>query len=69
MKKLIALVMTVMMIFTVNGMLAEEGQIAPLYATVGEALEDCDEDRVIAGGVPGEYYAVVTQKDGKTIAA
>ena len=65
MKKLIALVMTVMMIFTVNGMLAEEGQIAPLYATVGEALEDCDEDRVVAGGIPGEYYAVVTQKDGK----
>ena len=65
MKKLIALVMTVMMIFTMNGMLAEEGQIAPLYATVGEALEDCDEDRVVAGGVPGEYYAVVTQKDGK----
>lgn len=48
------------MIFTVNGMLAEEGQIAPLYATVGEALEDCDEERVVAGGIPGEYYAVVT---------
>ena len=65
MKKLIALVMAVMMIFTVNGMLAEEEQLAPLYATVGEALEDSAEDRVVAGGVPGEYYAVVTQKDGK----
>lgn len=65
MKKLIALVMTVMMIFTVNGILAEEGRIAPLYATVGEALEDSAEDRVVAGGVPGEYYAVITQKGGK----
>ena len=65
MKKLIALVMTVMMMFTANGMLAEEGQLAPLYATVGEALEDSAEGRVVAGGVPGEYYAVVTQKDGK----
>ena len=65
MKKLIALVMAVMMIFTVNGMLAEEEQLAPLYATVGEALEDSAEGRVVAGGVPGEYYAVVTQKDGK----
>ncbi len=65
MKKLIALVMTVMMIFTANGMLAEEGQLAPLYATVGEALEDSAEGRVVAGGIPGEYYAVVTQKDGK----
>lgn len=65
MKKLIALVMTVMMIFTANGMLAEEGQLAPLYATVGEALENSAEGRVVAGGIPGEYYAVVTQKDGK----
>ena len=39
--------------------------MAPLYATVGEALEDSAEDRIVAGGVPGEYYAVVTQKDGK----
>lgn len=65
MKKLIALAMVVVMLFTVLGVLAEEGQMAPLYATVGEALEDSAEDRVVAGGVPGEYYAVVTQKDGK----
>lgn len=65
MKKLIALAMVVVMLFTVLGVLAEEGQMAPLYATVGEALEDSDEDRVVAGGVPGEYYAVVTQKNGK----
>ena len=65
MKKLIALAMVVVMLFTAFGVLAEEGQMAPLYATVGEALEDSTEDRVVAGGVPGEYYAVVTQKDGK----
>jgi len=65
MKKLITLVMTLVMLFTMYGVLAEEGQIAPLYATVGEAMEDDAEGRVIAGGIPGEYYAVVTQKDGK----
>ena len=65
MKKLIALAMVVVMLFTSLGVLAEEGQMAPLYATVGEALEDSAEGRVVAGGIPGEYYAVVTQKDGK----
>jgi hypothetical protein len=65
MKKLIALAMVVAMLFTALGVLAEEGQMAPLYATVGEALEDSAVDRIVAGGVPGEYYAVVTQKDGK----
>ena len=65
MKKLIALAMVVVMLFTALGVLAEEGQMAPLYATVGEALEDSAEGRVVAGGVPGEYYAVVTRKDGK----
>lgn len=65
MKKLIALAMVVVMLFTVLGVLAEEGQMAPLYATVGEALEDSAEGRVVAGSIPGEYYAVVTQKDGK----
>ena len=65
MKKLIALAMVVVMLFTALGVLAEEGQMAPLYATVGEALEDSTVDRIVAGGVPGEYYAVVTQKDGK----
>ena len=65
MKKLIALVITVVMLFTVYGVLAEEGQITPLYATVGEAMGDDAEGRVIAGGVPGDYYAVVTKKEGK----
>lgn len=65
MKKLIALAMVVVMLFTALGVLAEEGQMAPLYATVGEALEDSAEGRAVAGSIPGEYYAVVTQKDGK----
>ena len=65
MKKLIALAMVVVMLFTALGVLAEDGQMAPLYATVGEALEDSAEGRVVAGSIPGEYYAVVTQKDGK----
>ena len=65
MKKLIALVLTAVMLCAAAGAPAEEGQIAPLYATVGEALEASDDGRVIAGGVRGDYYAVVTQKDGK----
>ena len=65
MKKLIALAMVAVMLFTALGVLAEDGQMAPLYATVGEALEDSAEGRVVAGSIPGEYYAVVTQKDGK----
>ena len=65
MKKLITLVMVVVMLFTVYGVLAEAGQSAPLYATVGEAMEDDVEGRIIAGGIPGDYYAVVTKKDGR----
>ena len=57
--------MTVVMLCTVHGVLAEEEQLAPLYATVGEALEDSAKGRVVAGGVSGEYYAVITRKDGK----
>lgn len=64
MKKMISLVLALVMLCTVLGVLAEEGHIAPLYATVGEALDDGMEGHVIAGG-EGDYYAVVTQKDGK----
>lgn len=65
MRKITALILTIIMLCGVTGSLAEEGQISPLYATVGEALEHCDEERVIAGGVVGEYFAVVTREDGK----
>ncbi len=64
MKKTIALIVAAVMLCAAMAALAEEGQIAPLYATVGDALEDSDEDRAIAGG-EADYYAVVTQKDGK----
>ncbi len=65
MKKIISLVMSLLMLCTVMGGFAEEGRISPLYATVGEAMDDSMENRVIAGGVPEQYFAVVTQKDGK----
>ena len=65
MKRIIALLMTVLMLATMTGVYAEEGHGAPLYATVGDAIDDSYEDRVITGGVPEEYYAVVTMKDGK----
>ena len=65
MRKFAALILAIVILCTISGAPAEEGQTAPLYATVEEALEACDEDRVIAGGVSGEYFAVVTQKDGK----
>ena len=63
MKRIISLVIAAVMLCTVLGVLAE-GQLAPLYATVGEAMEGSADGRVIAGG-EGDYYAVVTQKDGK----
>lgn len=63
MKKIISLVIAAVMLCTVLGALAE-GQLAPLYATLGEAMEGSDDGRVIAGG-EGDYYAVVTLKDGK----
>ena len=65
MKKIMALILAAVMLCAAFGAAAEEGQMAPLYATVEEALKACDENRVIAGGENGEYYAVVTQKDGK----
>ena len=64
MKKIIALILAALVLCTALGALAEDGQPAPLYATVGEALDDSHEGRVISGGVPGDYYAVVTLKDG-----
>ena len=65
MKKILGFVLAVFLLCTAWGAPAEEGKGAPLYATVGEALEDSPEERMIAGGIAGEYFAVVTQKDGK----
>ena len=65
MKKLIALILTVLVVCLTLSAPAEEVPTTPLYATVGEAMEDDADGRVITGGIPGEYYAVVTQKDGR----
>ena len=71
MKKIIALVLTLVMLGAAFCAVAEEGQGAPLYATVGNALDAAraaagEEGPVIAGGVSGAYYAVITQEaDGK----
>ena len=66
MKKILALVLAVMMLGTVCGALAEEGQGAPMYKTVGDAMDAIGEEgRLISGGIREEYFAVVTEKDGK----
>ena len=66
MKKIIALILAAIMLCAVPAALAEEeGRLDPLYATVGDALIGGAEGRIIAGGIPGDYYAVVTEKDGK----
>ena len=65
MKRIIALVLAALMLYAVSGTLAEEGRLAPLYATVGEAMDDSFEGPVVAGGITGDYFAVVTKKDGK----
>ena len=62
MKKMIAWILAVMMLCAAFGALAEDGQMQPLFATVGDALEAAGENP-IAGG-EDDYYAVVTEKDG-----
>ena len=62
MKKMIAWILAVMMLCAAFGAMAEEGQMQPLFATVGDALEAAGENP-IAGG-EDDYYAVVTEKDG-----
>lgn len=58
MKKMTALVLSVLMLFATFGALAE-----PMYATIGDALAAAGENPV-AGG-EDDYYAVVTEEDGK----
>ena len=66
MKKLIALILAAMMVFAAACAWAEEeAKPAPLYATVGEAIQANEDGRVFRGGVPEEYVSVVTEKDGK----
>lgn len=61
MKKMLALILTVMMLFAALGALAEVTE--PMYATIGDALAAAGEFP-IAGGEE-DYYAVVTEVDGK----
>ena len=65
MKKILAILMALCLLCASLGVLAEEEHGAPLYATVGDALADAEDGRAVVGGIPGEYYAVVTEKDGK----
>lgn len=64
MKKLIALILALTMLCMASVALAEEdGRLEPLFATVGDALAAAGENP-IAGGEE-DYYAVVTEQDGK----
>ena len=70
MKKILALVLAVMMLGTACCALAEEAQSAPLYKTIGDALDAArktagEEGNVISGSMIGEYVAVVTEENGK----
>lgn len=64
MKKTIALMLALLMLCTASVALAEEdGKLEPLFATVGDALAAAGENP-IAGGEE-DYYAVITEQDGK----
>ena len=63
MKKIIALILSVMMLSTAFCALAEETKLAPLYATIGDALKEAGDNPVTGG--EEDYYAVITEKDGK----
>ena len=70
MKKILALVLAVMMLGTACCALAEEAQSAPLYKTIGDALDAArktagEEGNVISGSMIGEYVAVGTEENGK----
>lgn len=70
MKKILALVLAVMMLGTACCALAEEAQGAPMYATVGDAMDAArkaagEEGSIIAGSFGGEYAAVITEENGK----
>ena len=62
-KKITAMILAALMLCMTPCALSEEGEMAPLFATVGEALSVAGEYPV-AGG-EDDYYAVVTEIDGK----
>ena len=70
MKRIFALVLAVMMLGTACCALAEEAQGAPLYKTIGDAMDAAretagEEGNIIAGSMIGEYVAVITEENGK----
>lgn len=70
MKKILALILAVMMLGTACYALAEETQGAPLYKTIGDAMDAAretagDEGNIVAGSMNGEYVAVITEENGK----
>ena len=62
-KKIFALILAVLMAFTACAALAEEeGKLAPMFATVGEAL-DASGDPPVTGNNE-DYCSVITMQDG-----
>lgn len=60
MKKTIALVLSMMLLFAACAALAEA--LEPMYATVGDAVAAAGDHPIVGGG--DDYFAVVTEKDG-----
>ena len=70
MKKIFALILAVMMLGTACCAMAEEAQGAPLYKTIGDAMDAArktvgEEGNIIAGSMIGEYVSVITEENGK----
>lgn len=64
MKKTIALMLALLMLCTASVALAEEdGKLEPLFPTVGDALAAAGENPI--AGSEEDYYAVITEQDGK----
>lgn len=62
--------LAVMMLGTACCALAEEAQGAPMYGSVGDAMDAAraavgEEGNIVAGSMIGEYVAVVTEENGK----
>lgn len=62
--------LAVMMLGTACCTLAEEAQGAPMYGSVGDAMDAAraavgEEGNIVAGSMIGEYVAVVTEENGK----
>ncbi len=70
MKKILALILAMMMLGTACCALAEETQGAPLYKTIGDAMDAArktvgEEGNIVAGSMIGEYVSVITEENGK----